>query len=357
MDSVNIHQKEPTRIKKGLNLVRSFIIKHNYVFTKVGMSILTLLLSMAILFVLLRMIPGDVVRQYALNLQNQRGITYEQAYDLAVTMLHYDPNESIPRAFIRYFSGLAMGDLGRSITEKTVSANSLIATRLPWTLFLSCCALFISFFVGTAIGGFVAQRRDGIVNKLVSAYVSLSSSIPDYLVALLLVILFAYRLKWFPAQNNYDAFSVVPGFNLPFIIDVMKHGVLPISASVLAHTGGWIMQMRGSCIGVLGEDYILAAKARGLSSRTIRRRYMKRNAMLPLVTSLGMSFGGLFGGAVLMESIFNYPGVGLEITNRIISKDYMVVQGLIFFAAFMVVMVNLIVELIYPRFDPRVRRE
>lgn len=115
--------------------------------------------------------------------------------------------------------------------------------------------------------------------------------------------------------------------------------------------------MRGSAIGVLGEDYILAAKARGLKESTIRRRYVKKNALLPLITMLGVSFGSLFGGATLMESIFNYPGIGLEISNRIVNKDYMVVQGLIFFSAAMVIIVNLVVDLLYPLIDPRVREK
>ena len=121
-------------------------------------------------------------------------------------------------------------------------------------------------------------------------------------------------------------------------------------------TGNWILHMRGSCISVLGEDYILAARARGLSERTVRNKYLRKNALLPLVTQLGVSFGALFGGATLMESIFNYPGIGLEISSRVITKDYMVVQGLIFFSAAMVILINLIVDLIYPLVDPRVRR-
>lgn len=357
MDQITTPNRKRTHSGVWYQKICAFFIKHHYVFSKVGMSIVTLFLSMLLLFFLLRMIPGDLVQLYALNLQTERGMTYEQAYDLSVNLLNYNPRENVFVSLFRYCGGLAKGELGQSITQKNISANILIAKKLPWTLLLSACALFISFFVGTAVGGYVAQKRKGIVSKLASAYIALSGSIPDYLVALLLVIVFAYRLKWFPAQNNYDVFVVTPGFNLPFIFDVFKHACLPIMASVLAHTGNWIMQMRGSCIGVLGEDYILAARARGLSSSTIRKRYMKRNAMLPLVTTLGMSFGGLFGGAVLMENIFNYPGIGLEISSRILSKDFMVVQGLIFFAAFMVIMINLIVDLIYPWFDPRVRKE
>lgn len=357
MDSSTISDKTAGRSSRVLNRIKAFYLKHRFVISKVGVSILTLLLSMAALFFLLRMIPGDTVTLYAQNLQGLRGITFDEAYELAVQTLNYDPNENIFQQFGRYFSGLLRGQLGDSVLEANVSANSLIATRLPWTMFVSSCALFISFLLGIAAGGFVAQRRKGLANKAASVYISLSGSIPDYLLALLLVIIFAYRLKWFPAQNNYDAFSVTPGFNMAFILDVLWHGFLPITAYVLAHTGHWIMQMRGSCIGVLGEDYILAAKARGLSAGTIRKRYMNRNALLPLVASLGVSFGGLFGGAALMEGIFNYPGIGLEIQNRILRKDYMVVQGLIFFSSFMIIMVNLIVDLLYPLIDPRVRRE
>lgn len=353
MENANETKKEGKKVGK---VILAFLTKYRYFFAKVGVSLLTLALSVILLFFLLRMIPGDVVEIYALKIQNQQGLTYDRAYELATQLLNYDPNENVFEQFIRYCGGLMHGQLGESYLETGVSANTLIKTRLPWTLFVSSCALFLSFFIGVAIGGFVAQHRKGIANKLASAYISLSGSIPDYLMALLLVIVFAYQLKWFPAQNNYDAFTVKPGFNLPFMLSVLEHAFLPIISYALAQTGNWIMQMRGSCIGVLGEDYILAARARGISNRTIRSKYMRKNALLPLITSFGVSFGALFGGATLMESIFNYPGIGLEISNRIISKDYMVVQGLIFFSAFMVIMVNLVVDLIYPMIDPRVRK-
>ncbi len=342
------------KLKKAGLIVWRFIVKNRYFLLKIGISLLTLVLSVILLFFLLRLIPGDIVELYALKLQAQQGITYERAYELAASLLNYDPNENIFKAFFRYLGGLFSGQLGESYLETGVSANSLIATRLPWTLFISSVSLFISFFIGIAVGGFVAQRRNGVANKIASGYIAVTGSIPDYLIALVLVIVFAYMLKWFPAQNNYDIFEVTPGFNLPFIGNVLYHAFLPVLAYTIVQTGNWILHMRGSCIGVLGENYILAA--RGLSERTIRSKYMKKNALLPLVTMFGVSFGALFGGATLMESIFNYPGIGLEISNRIINKDYMVVQGLIFFSAAMVIFVNLVVDLIYPFVDPRVRR-
>ena len=343
-------------ISNAASVTGRFFVKYKYFFAKIGVAILTLSLSVVLLFFLLRMIPGDIVELYALKLQNQQGTTYDRAYELASQLLNYNPNEDVFSAFFRYVGGLFRGQLGESYLETGVSANSLIATRLPWTLFVSSVALFVSFFLGVFIGEYVAQHRNGVANKIASVYIAVSGSIPDYLLALLLVIVFAYKLKWFPSQNNYDAFNTTPGFNLPFIGSVLKHAFLPILSYTLAQTGNWILHMRGSCIGVLGEDYINAAKARGLSERTIRTKYMRKNALLPLVTMFGVTFGALFGGATLMESIFNYPGIGLEISNRIVNKDYMVVQGLIFFSAAMVVVVNLVVDLIYPLIDPRVKR-
>lgn len=349
-------QKIKSFLAKAGKATANFFVKNRYFFGKIGVALLTLALSAILLFFLLRMIPGDIVELYALKLQNQQGITYDRAYELAAQLLNYNPNENVFAAFGRYVGGLFRGQLGESYLETGVSANSLIKTRLPWTLFISSVALFVSFFLGVFIGEYVAQHRKGFASKAASVYIAVSGSIPDYLFALLLVIVFAYKWKIFPAQNNYDAFNTTPGFNLPFIASVLKHAFLPILSYTLVQTGNWILHMRGSCIGVLGEDYITAAKARGLSDKTIRTKYMRKNALLPLVTMFGVSFGALFGGATLMESIFNYPGIGLEISNRIVNKDYMVVQGLIFFSAAMVIVVNLVVDMIYPLVDPRVKR-
>lgn len=338
-------------------VLSAFFKKYRYFFEKVGVSLLTLALSTILLFFILRQIPGDILELYALKLQNQQGITYDRAYQLAIELLNYDPNENIFVAFFRYIGGLLRGQLGESYLETGVSANTLIATRLPWTLFVSSVALFLSFFIGIAIGGYIAVHRNGVANKIASGYIAISGSIPDYLFALLLVIVFGYTLKWFPTQNNYDAFTTTPGFNFPFIFSVLRHAFLPILAYSIVSIGSWILHMRGSAIGVLGEDYILAARARGLPEKTIRNKYVRKNALLPLITMLGISFGSLFGGATLMESVFNYPGIGLEISNRIVSKDYLVVQGLIFFSALMVIVVNLVVDLIYPFIDPRVREK
>lgn len=359
MEKENIAAKD--RIKSVLTKVWKaivgFLYKYRYFWKKLGIAALTLAFSTIVIFFIIRLIPGDIVREYALSLASSRNIPYDEAYRLAVSLLNYDPEESIFLQFFRYVGGLFRGELGVSLYNEDITANLLIKQRLPWTLFISSVSLLISFLLGTWLGSLMARKRNGAADTAISSYIVVSGSIPDYLMGLLLVLIFAYTWKIFPSQGNYDAFYSEPGWNFKFFYDVLRHAFLPVAAYVFVQTGTWTLMMRGSSIGVLGEDYISAAKARGLSERTITRKYLKRNAMLPLVTSLAVSFAALFGGSPLMESIFNYPGIGLELSARIGLKDYFVVQGIMFFTSSMVILVNLITDSIYSLIDPRVRKE
>lgn len=335
--------------------VARFFVKHAYFFKKLGIALLTLACSTVIIFFILRLIPGDVVREYALQIASKRGISYDAAYQIAIQLLNYDPEASVFVQFFKYVGGLFRGNLGSSMYVDGVTANLLIKQRLPWTLFITSVALIISFLIGTWMGSFMARKRKGAANVALNTYIVTSGSVPDYLMGLLLVLLLAYTVPIFPAQGNFDINVSTPGFNLTFFIDVIYHAFLPVFAYVLVQTGSWALLMRGSSIGVLGEDYINAARARGLRTGTITRKYLKRNAMLPLITTLAITFAALFGGSTLMESIFNYPGIGLELAARIGQKDYFVVQGIMFFSSAMVIVVNLLTDSIYSLVDPRVR--
>lgn len=332
-----------------------FFVKYAYFFKKIGIALLTLACSTIIIFFILRLIPGDIVREYAMQIASKRGISYDAAYQIAVQLLNYDPQASIFVQFFKYVKGLFQGNLGASMYVDGITANLLIKQRLPWTLFITSAALIISFLVGTWMGSFMARKRTGAANVALNTYIVTSGSVPDYLMGLLLVLLLAYTFPVFPAQGNYDINTSTPGFNLTFFVDVLYHAFLPILAYVIVQTGSWALMMRGSSVGVLGEDYINAARARGLKTSTITRKYLKRNAMLPLITTLAVTFAGLFGGSTLMESIFNYPGIGLELAARIGQKDYFVVQGIMFFSSAMVILINLVTDSIYSLVDPRVR--
>ncbi|WP_264230134.1 ABC transporter permease [Acholeplasma laidlawii] len=333
-----------------------FFSDNGYYFKKILIALITLFSSVIIIFLILRLIPGNVVHEYAISLAQKRGISYQDAYRLAVQLLNFDPSETVFQQFIRYITGLFSGNLGQSLYVDDVNVNLLIKQRLPWTLLITSLALMISFITGTAMGSFMARKRKSKRTAAMNSYIVVAGSMPDYLVGLILVLIFAYQLKIFPAQGNYNIIDVTPGFNISFILNILYHAFLPVLAFVIVQTGGWALLMRGNAIGVLGDDYVKAAQARGISEKNIRSKYLKKNAMLPLVTSLALTFGALFGGSTLMETIFNYPGLGMELASRIGMKDYFVVQGLMFFTSAIIIFINLITDLLYPLIDPRVKK-
>ena len=347
-------------MKKVWTIVTRFIkdvaFRYRYLWQRVGLALVTLFFTTVISFFLVRNIPGDVILSYAQELAIQRGITIEEAMRLAVQILNYDPDANIFLQFFEYIGGLLQGNLGSSMYVLDVTVVEVIRKTLPWTLFVASIALLLSFLFGTWLGTRLAWRRKGAEEMVVSSYIVVSNAIPDYLFGLLLLYIFAYTYRFFPTNGNYDIMTD-PGFNLPFIGSVLHHAALPIIALVFTQVGNWALMMKGSAVGVLGEDYINAAKARGIPDRIIVRKYLKKNAMLPLITSLAISFAYLFGGSTLMETIFNYPGIGQQFATYIGRLDYPMIQGILFFFSGIVIFVNLIADSIYSLVDPRVRRD
>jgi len=343
------------KLKSVLYVIGNFFLRYKAFFKRLLFSLLTLLCAMIFGFLCVKLMPGDVVQMYALNLANARKIPYEDAYRQAVQILNYDPSATLLSQLGRYVSGLFHGDFGTSMYRSDVTTISVIKDFLPWTLFISGISLLISFLLGVILGGKMAAKRKGVGNAIANSYIVVSGSLPDYLFGVLLLIIFAVNLGWFPLEGNYDILMEVEG--TPWIVNVLYHAALPIIAYTFVQTGGWALSMRGSAIGVLGEDYIYAARVRGIKESVINRRYLRRNAMLPLITSFAISFGAIFGGAPLMESIFNYPGFGQQFNAAIGSRDYFLIQGMMVFMSFTIILANLIADSIYALIDPRIRRE
>lgn len=319
---------------------------------RVVMIILTILFATSITFVVIRMMPGDPVETMAKTLMNQ-GMDWNEAYEKSAAMLNINPDESIITQYGKYITSLLKGDLGTSLLNKK-PVLEVIAGALPWTLFVLSISISIAFTVGIFIGMYVAWKRNTIVDPIASVYASVSGSLPDYIVGLLLIVFLSNTLKIFPARGAYSS-SVEVGFNISFILDVFYHACLPILTYVVTGLGGWILAMKGSAISVLGEDYIMAARARGLSENRIRTKYVGRNAILPLVTSLTISFGMLFGGSPLVENLFAYPGIGFYLGQAISNRDYVLMQGLFLMITIAVVIANLVADILYAKLDPRIR--
>lgn len=327
-----------------------------YLLRKLGTSLLSLLAVVIVIFLLLRIMPGDIVEPKAREEAALTGITYQEAYARVADRYNYNPHEPIYEQFIRYSKGLLQGHLGTSMTNPKVTVNSVLGVALPWTIFVVSISLILSFILGIQLGSVMAIKRKGFINNLITFYVTIVSTVPNYIVAIILSIIFVYQLRLFPMSGVYGI-NVTPGLNLPFLLSALKHAVLPIATYVITSTGGWILNMKGSSIQVLGSDYVFAARARGLPNKIIMRKYMKKNAMIPMITILAMAFGGMIGGAPLIEGQFQYLGMGAYLSKALGERDFVLYQGLLLCISVSVIIANLIADLLYSKLDPRIRLE
>lgn len=345
-------EKVALKFKSILRAIGKFFVDNRYFYKKLGLALINLVFAVLLTFLVLMLTPTNSIDQYAQLLMAQRGISLEEARKLAVEILGYDPNANVFVQLWNYITNLAQGNLGTSIYLKDVTANSVIAQFLPYTLFISSIALLISFFIGVRMGSNMAWKKSPVKEATMTSYIVVSSSIPDYLWGLILLFVFGCTLHWFPLSGAQDINS-----GLPVVIDLIWHATLPVISLVIVQTGSWALMTRGAAVSVLGEDYVNAARARGIPNRIIVKKYLRKNAMLPLVTSIAISFAGIFGGSTLIESIFSYPGLGLQLSTYIGQRDYFVVVGILFFESVIIILANLIADSVYPLIDPRVRRD
>lgn len=319
------------------------------------LAVFTIWLIATLTFVVVERAPGDIFYLMAQEIAQARGVPIEVAYAQVRSMVGYDPTRPLLDRYLEWLGGLLQGNLGFSYFYR-ISVNQILLQALPWTVFVLSVALFLSFGVGVLLGLVIAVRRRSWLDPLITGYASLTDATPDYLTALLLLIVFALHLKWFPSKGAYDS-SLTPGFNLPFILSVFHHAALPILAYTLESLGAWALAMKGSAVSVLGEDFIAFARARGLKESRILTHYVGRNAILPLVTGLALAFGGMFGGSVLIETVFHYPGIGWFFKFALDHRDYGMMRGLLILTTVAIVTANLITDLVYPLLDPRIRME
>lgn len=315
----------------------------------------TMLASLLLIFFVIQAMPGDPVDTLTQEYMRSSQLSYQQAYNKAKLALNYDPDEPIVERFVSYVKGVATGNLGQSMSFKE-SVSTIVLGALPWTLLVCSISLLLSFTVGVILGIYVAWKRSKILDGVLTGYQAVLGSIPDYIVAYLLVLLFSLILGLFPSKGAYNS-AVTPGFNLEFILNVLSHAALPILAYFLTTLAGWIMGMKANCMSVLGEDYINYAKARGISNKRIIFSYLGRNAILPMVTSVAISFGMMFGGSPLIENLFVYPGVGYYLTTAISRRDYPLMQGMFLMIIVMVLLSGVFAEFLNTKLNPRLREK
>lgn len=322
---------------------------------KVMTCLITMLTSLLLVFFVIQAMPGDPVNTLAQEYMKTNQLPYDQALSKAKIALNYDPDIPVMERFFTYVKNISTGNLGQSMSYKG-QVSDIVLGALPWTLLVCSVALFLSFTVGVILGIYVAWKRSNILDGAITAYQAIFGSIPDYIVAYLLILLFSVGLGLFPSKGAYNS-DVTPGFNIKFISDVLYHAALPILAYFVTTLAGWIMGMKASCMSVLGEDYVNYAKARGLSNKRIIVSYLGRNAILPMVTSVAISFGMMFGGSPLIENLFVYPGVGYYLNTAISRRDYPLMQGMFLMIIIMVLLSGVIAEFLYTRLNPRLKEK
>lgn len=322
---------------------------------KLMTCLLTMLTSLLLVFFVIQAMPGNPVETLTQEYMRTSGMQYDQAYPKAKIALNYDPDTPLMDRFGQYIKGIVTGNLGQSMSYKE-SVIKIVLGALPWTLLVCSISLFLSFIVGIIIGIYVAWKRNNVLDGVVTGYQALFGSIPDYIVAYLLVLLFSLGLGILPSKGAYDS-NITPGFNGAFIVSVLQHAILPVLAYFLTTLAGWIMGMKASCMSVLGEDYINYSKARGLSNKRIVFSYLGKNAILPMVTSVAISFGMMFGGSPLIENLFVYPGVGYYLATAISRRDYTLMEGMFLMIIVMVLLSGLFAEFLYTKLNPRLREK
>lgn len=332
-------------------------LRKSYTVRVVVQGLLTILAVTTFTFFLIRLMPGNPLDIKIDQLQRQQGIGYEEARARAASLFGFDPDKPVGEQYVDYISKMLHGDLGLSITSPGVKVTDQIIQYLPWTLFSVGLGLLVSFTLGVALGLMMAYWRGGILDNTVTVISSILYGIPDYIIPLLLIIVVGIQWGWFSPgamRGGVDP-SIKPGFTLEYIGSILKFALLPVLTYVLSSVGGWVLTMKSSTLSTLGEDYINVAKARGLSERRILSGYVGRNALLPLVTRLAISIGFVVGGSVIVEELFQYPGIGRNLLRAINARDYTTMQGMFLVITIAVVVSNVLADLLFGVLDPRVR--
>jgi peptide/nickel transport system permease protein len=264
-------------------------------------------------------------------------------------------DKSLWEQYVSFLRELLRGNLGYSVGSFPSEVTDLLRVALPWTIGLLTVTTILSWILGSLAGAVVGWggKRARFFQPLVPVALVLYTT-PYYILALILVFLFAFNWRFFPLSGAYSV-GLQPGFTLEFALDVLHHVMLPALSIILVSLGWWFLSMRSLIAGLRGEDYIMLAEAKGLPDRRILWHYAFRNALLPQVTGLALSLGQVVGGALITEVIFAYPGVGWLIYNAIKGLDFPVIQGSVLLLIVAVASANLVIDLAYPLIDPRIR--
>ncbi len=324
-----------------------------YILKRIGMFLFTVWLGTTIIFIIPRLTPGDPVEGMIGQMAITGGNIPNSDQLIEAWRQRFGLDQPIHIQYLRYMYNTFTFNSGYSLSAFPAEVDEMIQRSMPWTIGLLTIATGIAFVLGNTIGALLAWRGTPRPIRILLPLSLVFTSIPAFMLGILLVYVFSHILDWLPYAGGYDR-AVIPGWDWSFILSVIKHGTLPALAVVLVRMGFWALGMRGMMITTDGEDYMILAQAKGLSPWRIFWSYGVRNAVLPQITALGVALGSIAGGFVIVELIFAYPGIGYLLFQGILSSDYTLIQGIVFYVIFGVGLAVLILDLTYPLIDPRI---
>jgi peptide/nickel transport system permease protein len=317
---------------------------------RLGFFVVTLWACLTLNFVLPRLMPGNPILDM---MAKYRGKVSMRAIEAIEAAFGVDNHAGLVSQYFTYLHNTATGNFGISLTQ-TEPVSQVIAGAIWWTLGLIGITTILGFVLGTLIGIVGAWRRGGWLDGILPPVFVITSSIPFFWLGMVLILLVGHFDPQFPTSGAY-AYGATPGFNWPFITDVLQHALLPAIAILITSIGGWILTMRNTMVTVLAEDYVRMARAKGLPGWRIMFDYAARNAMLPNLSGFAMSLGFVLSGAILVEYLFSYQGVGYYLLQGVENQDYALVQALFLLITIAVLVAILAADILTAILDPRTR--
>jgi peptide/nickel transport system permease protein len=314
----------------------------SFIIRRLLMGIVVLVLVSIMIFLLMRVVPGDPLLLYltgeSLSLLNQE--------QLDILRAEYGMDKPLIVQYFNWMGGLLHGDMGRSISYQ-MEVSSVVAQRLPVTFNLGILAFIISCILGITFGTICAIKQGTWVDTLFSVIANLGITLPQFWVGIVLIYFLSLQLDLLPTYGYTSPFE---NFGLH-----IKMLIMPVFCLAVFSIAGLTRQTRSSMLEVTRQDYVRTAWAKGLRERLVVVRHIVKNGLIPVVTTMGMQVSMLFGGAVLIEVVFNVPGMGRMIKDAVIQTDYQLVQGGVLVIALFIVLINILVDIVYGWIDPRIR--
>ena len=326
-----------------------------YVAKRLALFLLVVFVGISLTFLITHLTPIDPVEQMIASM-TAFGDTSPEAVDLMRAALRelYGVQGNLFEQYLNYWRRMLVLDFGPSLSAFPTPVSVLIGRAIPWTIGLLVTCTLISWSLGNFLGGLSGYYRDNRALGALGVVAMAFHPVPYYIIAFILLLIFGFLWPVLPISGG-AAQNVTQAFTLDFFGSVAVHSILPALSIVLVGVGGWFLGMRALVSNIVTEDYVAYAELAGVSRRQILVQYVMRNALVPQVTGLAMSLGGIFTGAIIVEQVFGYPGLGRLLVGAVYSADYSLVLGVTAISIIAVAGAVFLIDILYPLFDPRMQ--